>query len=63
MESNADRADNVEEGKVEVNVSAVYKDLETLAETHSGSEVEDAGVKSKLRVADRMDALLTAIIL
>ena len=60
-ESDADRDDNAEESEVRVDVSAVYKDLITLDATHLDSEVEDSGGKEKLRVAARMDELLTLI--
>ena len=55
VELDDDRADNSEEAEVEVETSAVYKELITLDETHL-----DKG-KVKLRVSARMAALLTAL--
>ena len=61
VESEADRDNNVEEAEVEVDVSAVYKELITLAATHLESKVEDSRGNSKSRIAASMDALLTSL--
>ena len=55
------RADHVEEAEVEVEVSAVHKELITLATTHLDSDSENAEVKSELCVANSTPALLTAL--
>ena len=47
MELDDDMDDNAEEAEVEVYMSAVYKDLITLAATNLDSDVEDAKGKAK----------------
>ena len=60
-ESVANTDDNAEEIEVEVDVRAVYKELITLSETNSDSEVDDSKGKTKLRIAVSIAALLTVL--
>ena len=57
----ANRADNIKEAEVKVDVRAVNKDPISLTKTNSDSEVEDAKGKAKSRVAASIAMLLTSL--
>ena len=61
VELDADRDNNADEAEVEVDVSAVYKDLITLNAIHLDSDVGNYRGKVKPRVSASIDELLTKL--